>query len=585
MSKKKKIILGIILASIITILIFSTNYYRKYNIYHNINMLKSSNAIVHKNAVENLVAIGEPAVDPLIFAISYDPVHAESKIMELISPLGKKKNTREQSSTLSEESVNLKSGAVIALGRIGDSRAAPAIAGLLKETHSSLEAAVFEAMLKLDDNAVPILIPLLRDKNPEVRCKASQLLGEIKNPVSVEPLAEVLYKDPDNEAKKYAAQALAAIGKPSVEYLIEGLEQQDYGIRCYSVDALGIIGDARAVKPLAAALYKNTYDVDIYKRIAEALGEIGSPDAFETLIVAGAKGDDDTNGFTLDIIKKRTRPGTALALLELMRGKNEFVRVRASELLAEINDPDVLEVLIKAFDDEDGFVRKSSIMAIERLADSQAVVPLLKRLKTRLDKGTICEPYWIVPGVSDEADKSSRTELNNDEARRVMNLKEMFPSVYLLQKIRDSKKYDIFIEILNDKKNELRPALIFFLEFLWNERGCFHIMDKAKSEDYRVRYILAKVSGHYAVYRGKIRKPRPTPPPTDVSPVSAQEMHLIYLLEDKDYRVRMEAAEALGNYQCIESLEYIRKLLKDENKSVRKKAEEAIRKIKEVEYY
>ena len=51
-----------------------------------------------------------------------------------------------------------------------------------------------------------------------------------------------------------AAEALVGIGKPGVPALVGALRDGDWLVRHAAAQALGRIGDARAVRPLAAAV-------------------------------------------------------------------------------------------------------------------------------------------------------------------------------------------------------------------------------------------------------------------------------------------------------------------------------------------
>jgi HEAT repeat protein len=75
---------------------------------------------------------------------------------------------------------------------------------------------------------------------------------------------------------KGATQALVKIGDIALEPLIEALKQSRYPV----AEALGEMGDARAVDPLIEALE----DGQVQTKAAKALGKIGDPHAVEPLI-------------------------------------------------------------------------------------------------------------------------------------------------------------------------------------------------------------------------------------------------------------------------------------------------------------
>ena len=81
-----------------------------------------------------------------------------------------------------------------------------------------------------------------------------------------------------------AVMALARIGKPAVEPLIQSLKNEDRSTRFSAAVALGKIGDPRAIEPLIQALRDEAWNVRI--AVAAALGEIGDERAVEPLTQA-----------------------------------------------------------------------------------------------------------------------------------------------------------------------------------------------------------------------------------------------------------------------------------------------------------
>jgi len=105
---------------------------------------------------------------------------------------------------------------------------------------------------------------------------------------AVEPLISSL-KDQDCNVRESAVMELIALGQPAVETLIPYLKHKDENVRSGIAQALGKLGDKRAVKPLIGCLK----DKDQYVRsdAAEALGELGDRMAVEPLTTC-LKDDD-----------------------------------------------------------------------------------------------------------------------------------------------------------------------------------------------------------------------------------------------------------------------------------------------------
>jgi HEAT repeat protein len=77
--------------------------------------------------------------------------------------------------------------------------------------------------------------------------------------------------------------SLHPIGRPSVEILIEYLEDDDWVVREAAADVLGKIGDVRAVEPLIERL-RNDQDTGVKELAAKGLGLIGDSRPVDLLV-------------------------------------------------------------------------------------------------------------------------------------------------------------------------------------------------------------------------------------------------------------------------------------------------------------
>jgi len=108
---------------------------------------------------------------------------------------------------------------------------------------------------------------------------------------------------PDLRIQWQAAQALGQLGSDAVDYLIGALKTRDKETKIGIIEALGIIGDKRAINPLVALLQDHSNEVRW--EVALALGEMEDKSAIEPLKQA------------LRDIDKYVRYGAALSLKKL----------------------------------------------------------------------------------------------------------------------------------------------------------------------------------------------------------------------------------------------------------------------------
>jgi HEAT repeat protein len=145
-----------------------------------------------------------------------------------------------------------------------------------------------------------------------VRSAAVMTLGKIGDARAADSLIQVLKTDPESSVQANAASVLGdlrALG--AVEPLLVGLRHKDRNLRISAANALGAIGDRRAVRPLVAALP----DWWVGPHAAKALETLGwsatSPEEVIHFLVAGRDGAG---------LRTRLRETTDVLLNELRTG-------------------------------------------------------------------------------------------------------------------------------------------------------------------------------------------------------------------------------------------------------------------------
>ncbi len=153
---------------------------------------------------------------------------------------------------------------------------------------------------------------------------------------SPENLRKFLESD-DPKKRRHADEALGKIGdKRAVELLIKALEDEYGGVREEAAEALGRIGDKRAVEPLIKALE----DKDVYFRecAAKALGEIGDKRAVEPLIKALEDEDvcESAKEALIKIGKKNIRGKEKDNVMKFLKSKDTAMVMMGASMLKGI---------------------------------------------------------------------------------------------------------------------------------------------------------------------------------------------------------------------------------------------------------
>jgi HEAT repeat protein len=255
-------------------------------------------------------------------------------------------------------------------GVLGEATAA-ALASLLYESNDEGIRLAASQLLGVIPNAIAPLCEMLTHQDPEAQIMAAKMLEHLLDPRSadsfitamgqpavcdiavralkklsairerIEEVFDALRAIEElserEEARMSTVINLLAIGRPSVEILIEYLDDDDWVIREAAADLLGKIGDVRAVEPLMQRLRVDK-DTGVKELAMKSLGLIG-----------------DARPAQLYIEAIPIRP----------------LRVYAMEALAKVKDVNVLRPYKELFDrlrtDRDGLVAYNSGLIADKL--------------------------------------------------------------------------------------------------------------------------------------------------------------------------------------------------------------------------
>lgn len=262
-----------------------------------INALKFGDCIIRKEAAMAFKKIPDKrALFPLIDALKYQNWHDNYVIMgsvreyaaEALGVLGDIKAVDPLIDALYDKDEEVRWKAAWALGNIGDRRAVEPLIYSLSDERWYVRRYAAASLGKLKDKmSVMDLITALNDNEWQVRRYAAEALGKIGDERAIKPLVNLL-GDSDGDVRWKAIYSLGKMKKAAVEPLIEVFGGEDWRIRARVAEALGEIGDKRAVDVLINALVGKTKDNNrfVRGRVAEALGKIGDERAIEPLIQA-----------------------------------------------------------------------------------------------------------------------------------------------------------------------------------------------------------------------------------------------------------------------------------------------------------
>jgi len=253
------------------------------------------------------------------------------------------------------------------------------------------------------DNTLPVF---LLDTNPNVRKRAALAMGRIGNAEALPALFEVLKTDPDNEVRQSIVFAIGEIESPEGTAALIDIVQDTSApaeVRARAVEALGKIGGALLNDATAAASAPNKQVTKIRLAILDALkfeaGRRSAPDRLSILLglTAALRTKPDDAGPVIArflsfsdpriiadalnaLARLRLKDGNGQARELLVKHSDPIVRANAARVLGSTEDKQAFDMLLdRALHDSDLRVRVSAIRALGSLKNERAAEPLTKR--------------------------------------------------------------------------------------------------------------------------------------------------------------------------------------------------------------
>jgi HEAT repeat protein len=281
--------------------------------------------------------------------------------------LGELKDTAAVDALLSMlEDSNIRCDAAEALGNIGDPRATEPMIAMLNRSDQPMRKAVINALGLLGDpRAIEALTAALDDKEQRIRDTAASALGRLGWQPTKDTHGAVYWIFVGKFDK------CIEIGAPACEPLLAYLKVEG-GLYKAAIDALGQLGDARAVEPLIAVMMgKETY-IGVCSAAATALGKLGDRRAVAPLFAAFKDLQNPAHNAAITALRQLGDPSLVEPLIETL--KDRALRRDAARMLGDLGDPRALEPLMALLQDFFAAdVHPAVAYALGKLGDRRAV--------------------------------------------------------------------------------------------------------------------------------------------------------------------------------------------------------------------
>ena len=249
-----------------------------------------------------------------------------------------------------------------------------------------------DALAERGEYAFPHLLRALEDPDGYVRNGAAIALGKIGNRDATQPLITALQwrddrvyeDDEDQEARISAATALGKLRSDvackALMAELEKLPSMSSTLASYMVEALGEIGDPKAVPVMVSAI--DSGDFELQKIASWALAKLGG-DGIGVLLRMAANRDQLGRAYVIRALGMNSVESAIPLLLQIVETPNEdkFARCQAAEALGRIGaSSKTLPVLLAMLQAPEEEVRNGALYGLGALHDSRAYSAIVEQL-------------------------------------------------------------------------------------------------------------------------------------------------------------------------------------------------------------
>jgi HEAT repeat protein len=267
-------------------------------------------------------------------------------------------------SQLTAEDLEVRRSAVVALGRIGDSTATPALLNTLNEESLAIDAANALAQIG-DPRAVDALLNLIGNDDASIRQAAVSALNSLIPPSMSGRIIPLLH-DSDPNVRESAVKIAGYFGYPEAASALVALSRDpNERVKCAAIEHLPYIEDERALDVLVHAIKDETPNVRA--AAARALGTMDAPEVVQPLIEGLSDDDVWVRYFSARALGRRRSPGAVEALGKVIENeKFNHVRIAALDSLGHIGGERIAGIVASLVRDDDPDVAHAAQVAFEK---------------------------------------------------------------------------------------------------------------------------------------------------------------------------------------------------------------------------
>jgi HEAT repeat protein len=282
---------------------------------------------------------------------------------------------------LDSEDADTRMAAIMALGRVGDRRATPALARQLERDRATIVAAAGALAAIADAAAFDPLLALLTHPDASVRQAAIGALNSIGHPDMAGRIRPLLDAE-DPVARESAVRIAGYFGyRDSIERLLALCADPAEGVRRAAAEQLPFIDDPRALAQLASIVRTDTPRVRA--AAAQALGTVTGGEVRRLLLDAIADQDPWVRYFAARALGQQRDTGALTALTDAARQDPAMhVRIAAVEAMSTIAAAEATDALLLYATDPHVELAAAALTGLGASADPRALDSLRAALRS-----------------------------------------------------------------------------------------------------------------------------------------------------------------------------------------------------------
>ncbi|MFC1745013.1 HEAT repeat domain-containing protein [Candidatus Riflebacteria bacterium] len=398
--------------------------------------------------------------------------------------------------------------------------------------------------------------------NPLIRISVSSI---------VDYLLEEL-RNPEREGKKEIIKCLGSLPSIySVLPLITALSHEDSDVKMMAAEALGKLGDRRAVAPLMT-LFENTENRNLKFVILRSLGCFGKDHALTPLLEQYKKTENqDMKAFIVPLLARFNVPEAVDVLISILESDNPRARANAIESFKILAIPITkkIEYLLPLIEDKNPRARANCLGTLwqfyqemeekrkELTPEQWKQVQILKnkvvdcayKMSKQLDKKMRLSVAYILREMNDVKFTFLLLQLLREDDEHVKKVASAS-----LSHVRISENINLLMKTLIFE--ELVPVQLNILKALENLGDLqSHDVDTNLQKLFKKTEVTS-VKAAIITTLGKLKNP---------------EKRMVFFteaLKHTDPRVRANSVEIIGRLRTLESTPLLREALRDENHRV-----------------